>query len=415
MARERIERILARAIGLEPRSIGPAALEGALAARVRATRARDPGAYARLLERSREELAALIEEVVVSETWFFRGASAFRFLAEWIVERRRRAAGASEPARILSLPCATGEEPYSVVMALLEAGLPPAEVRVRAIDVSARAVEGARRGVFGPRSFRGPELGFRDRFFQRSGAGYRIHPRIQACVELEVANAVDPRLSLGKRCFDAILCRNLLIYLDPPSREKVLGRLEGALAAGGLLVTGHAEALPSMGARFQRARGPVSFAYVRAEGGPAADCARAARRGEPESPARPAAGRRAAPRQRRRPARSQRAPAWPETALEPAAGPSASDDLRGAQEACMRAIARGQADGDVYCLLGVALRGQGRIAEAEACLERALYLDRNHYQALVHLALLREANGDTSAATRLRRRAARAASAGARP
>ena len=81
----------------------------------------------------------------------------------------------------------------------------------------------------------------------------------------------------------------------------------------------------------------------------------------------------------------------------------------------MRAIARGQADGDVYCLLGVALRGQGRIAEAEVCLERALYLDRNHYQALVHLALLREANGDTSAATRLRRRAARAASAGARP
>ncbi|TFG94395.1 MAG: tetratricopeptide repeat protein [Myxococcales bacterium] len=412
-ARERIERMLGDAIGLDPRSIGRAVFERALATRVRATRARAPASYARLLEGSREELAALIEEVVVSETWFFRDAPALHFLAGRFVEPGRIAAVAGAKVRILSMACATGEEPYSVVMALLDAGLPPEQIHVRAIDVSSRAIEQARRGSFGPNSFRSTQLDFRDRFFRRKGVAYQIDSRIQSCVDFDVASALDPKLSLGTGCFDAILCRNLLIYLDPPSRAKVVSRLENALAADGVLLTGHAEALPVVGAHFARAPGAPSFAYVHAKQELAGDGAHPVSRRESDPSPRSAARRKDA--SRRRPAKSQPRAAPAESVIGPTSLPPCEDALREAQAACTHAIARGEVDGDVYCLLGVALRAQGRLAEAEACFERALYLDRNHYQALVHLALLREANGDLGAAALLRRRAARAASAGAPP
>jgi chemotaxis protein methyltransferase WspC len=70
--------------------------------------------------------------------------------------------------RILSLPCSTGEEPYSIAMALLDAGIPGDRFRVDAIDISARALERARAAVYGDNAFRGQPLDFRDRYFTPS-------------------------------------------------------------------------------------------------------------------------------------------------------------------------------------------------------------------------------------------------------
>src|SRR6202035_4311950 len=98
---------------------------------------------------------------------------AFAALVRLVTEERRRA------LRLLSIPCSTGEEPYSLVMSLLDAGFLPQQLHVDAVDISARALAAAKRGVYGSNSFRGADLTFRDKYFQPTANGYVLAERIR--------------------------------------------------------------------------------------------------------------------------------------------------------------------------------------------------------------------------------------------
>ncbi|NEM13145.1 MAG: chemotaxis protein CheR, partial [Xanthomonas perforans] len=106
------------------------------------------------------EQQALVEAVVVPETWFFRYPESFVALVNLARERSTQLAGA-RPLRILSLPCSTGEEPYSIAMALLDAGLPGDGFRIDAMDISEVNLQRAERALYGRNSFRGDDLSFR--------------------------------------------------------------------------------------------------------------------------------------------------------------------------------------------------------------------------------------------------------------
>ena len=115
----------------------------------------DLNEYAGRLADSEAEQQAMIEEVVVPESWFFRDERLFRWLADhvrahWIASPGR------PPLHALSLPCAGGQEPYSIAIALRDAGLPVNRFRIDAVDVSARLIEVVRRGVYSANSFRSP-------------------------------------------------------------------------------------------------------------------------------------------------------------------------------------------------------------------------------------------------------------------
>src|SRR6185503_14624441 len=114
--------------------------------RVTACRLTDRDRYWDLVRGSSTELQELIEAVVVPETWFFRDADALTALVRIV----RDACVVSERSlvRIMSLPCATGEEPYSMAMALLDAGIPPHRFQIDAVDISERALDEARLGVY---------------------------------------------------------------------------------------------------------------------------------------------------------------------------------------------------------------------------------------------------------------------------
>src|SRR6185369_5176323 len=99
--------------------------------------------------------------------------------------------------RVLSLPCSTGEEPYSVAMALLDAGFPAERFRVDALDISLRALAFARRGVFGRNSFRGGDLEFRERHFTAAGAGWQLGEVARQPVEFRQGNVLDTHLQPG--------------------------------------------------------------------------------------------------------------------------------------------------------------------------------------------------------------------------
>src|ERR1700722_10012721 len=156
-----LEVLLKEAMGLDAASIGASAVERAVQARMEASRLSDLGAYLELVRASKAELQQLIEAIVVPETWFWRDPQAFALLSRWAFESwlpKNR----DGPMRLLSLPCSTGEEPYSMAMTLLEAGFPADRLSIDAVDISECALALAARARYGRNSFRGSDPALRD-------------------------------------------------------------------------------------------------------------------------------------------------------------------------------------------------------------------------------------------------------------
>src|SRR5712671_4623467 len=133
------EDLLKRTIGLDTASVGSSVVARAVQARMSACELDDWQAYWERVNASQTELQELVEAVVIPETWFFRDRDAFAAMArmaneEWLANHPQGV------LRLLSLPCSTGEEPYSMAMALLDTGFPADRFRIDAVDISARAL-----------------------------------------------------------------------------------------------------------------------------------------------------------------------------------------------------------------------------------------------------------------------------------
>jgi chemotaxis protein methyltransferase WspC len=209
--------VLRREIGLDPESVGHRSLEAAVERRAQELEL-SLDAYALRVQTSSEERRALIERVVVPETWFFRDRAPFDFLARVAnAEWRHR----DRQVRVLSIPCSTGEEPYSISMCFLDQGIPPACFAIEACDISEAALERARRASYTAIAFRGSDLNYRDRHFVPLPDGrFELEPRARAPVTFRYANILDLDKLAPPASFDAIFSRNLLIYLEPDIREK---------------------------------------------------------------------------------------------------------------------------------------------------------------------------------------------------
>ena len=207
----------------------------------------DLAAYEREVKSSPKEVQELVEEVVVAESWFFRDERPFEWLRGY-VRQRLESARARLPLRILSVPCAAGEEPYSIAIVLAEEGFPVGRYRIDAIDTSARRLAIARRGVYSKNAFRGPVLPYRSRWFRDHPEGYEIDPALRASIDFTQGSILDPQLLKDSQPYDLVFCRNLLIYLIPSARETLLGLVNRVLAPDGVLLIGHADRVESTGA-----------------------------------------------------------------------------------------------------------------------------------------------------------------------
>lgn len=398
---KRIESLLSREIGLNAGSIGQSAIDVAVKARMRACDLHQLSEYVARLEQSQAERRALIEEIVVSETWFFRDEEVFKALARHALTRPKR----ERPLRVLSLPCATGEEAYSVAIALSDVGLKPERYLVKGVDVSERALEHARAGVYGKISFRGAAARMPKGYLEADGSGFRVARQARESVAFSAGNVLEQSL-FPVRSFDVVLCRNLLIYLDPPARARALENLAHWLEPDGWLFAGHAEAVELMGGRFQRLA-DVPFGYTKQmqESQPARS--RSAQRAvsvRPRAAARSAARTRTPPKPVAPPVDS----VTPKDLLERATQLANTGQLSEARGLCERVLAEAGASPEAYCLLGIINTASGDRDSAIACFNKSLYLNQSYYEALVHLALLHEQRGEHPAAANLRRRAERA-------
>lgn len=203
------------------------------------------------------ELASLIEALLVHETYLFRELGALVDLVDShlvpLVRARKR-------ARVWSAACSTGEEPYTLAMLLDDRRVLDA-VEIVATDVSAAAIESARHGKLGRRSLRDDHPADLAARYTEATAGSRIIvPRIGNAVQFSVANLIAPVLPVAGT-FDAILCRNVLIYFGDQQILQVIQRLTDHLAPDGLVAVGVSESLLRFGTRLVCEERGQSFFY----------------------------------------------------------------------------------------------------------------------------------------------------------
>ena len=241
---EWVEVGLASRIGLDAASIGRDEVRRLVRFRMRELHVPTEAAYLTVLDRSEDEWDELVEGALVPETWFHREPPAFDWLQG--VARREWLQAPTRDWRILSLPAATGEEPYSIVMTLAATGWPLDRIHVTAVDISRRAIDAGRRGVYGKRALRaGVPDAWADYFTPAAdGHGAEVIAAVRARVEYRRGNLIDPLLLSGAGAFDVVFCRNALIYLHEDARARVRSTLRRLVKPDGALLTGFAE--PSM-------------------------------------------------------------------------------------------------------------------------------------------------------------------------
>ena len=409
----RFEHLLERTMGLSAASIGTSAVERAVRARLRACELEDADHYWERILHSPDEVQHLVEAVVVPETWFFRDPAAFAAMVRVVMEEWLPA-HPTGVLRLLSLPCSTGEEPYTMAMALIDAGLPTDRFRIDAIDISGLALAIARRGIYGGNSFRGQHLAFSERHFEPAERGCRISDAVRGPVRFLQGNLLGADVPSGGETYDVVFCRNLLIYFDIATQNRAVGVLKRLLAPQGVLFVGHSEASLMLDQGLVSARMPMAFAFRKAmPSQPKAKPAPARAAFQPK----PAAAKKVPYRALPPPSPS------PPPAFKRAAPPKSVHDLgelrriadlgqlAEAARGCQELMREQGATPEAFLLLGLISDAGVNLAAASGHYRKALYLEPDHAETLGHLALLLKKQGDVAGAKvlsdRMRRLAAR--------
>jgi chemotaxis protein methyltransferase CheR len=409
-----VERVLEEACGLTlspgiRRTLGDAFLRGA-----RELRLPPEGFLARLQAGDHRAVTTLVEAAVVGETYFFRHPEQLAAVRQVLLAGAPR----DRPLSIWSAGCATGEEPYTLAMELVDAGRAGLGDRILATDVSSRALAVAREARYGEWSLRRLEPVLRKRHFDAHPPQVQVRSEIRGLVEFRRHNLV--RETPPGNGFDLVLCRNVLIYFNPPTAALVVEKLAISLARGGVLVLGPVEAPLAAGRDLERIDlGGASI--FRAPGGrplrgaaaagrspslePATRPARAARPevgpgpGTPRAPGLGSAGLQApappasspveaagtAPAPVADPFPSVALPAGAAAPLAAARDAAQRGDL-GAAEELARATAVRELSPEAWLLVSMAADARGDLAAAVDAVRRALYLDPG--LALGHAALV---------------------------
>ena len=221
---------------------------------------------------NKSQMEALVSHLTVGETYFFRERRSLEALEQRIVPELIHLRGDRDrELKIWSAGCATGEEPYSI--AIMLRGMLPAladwKITITATDVNTRALRRAGEGLYTGWSFRDTPEWIRSRYFQAtSDRRWAIATSIKSMVTLAYLNLVEEdgtSFLNGTDEVDIIFCRNVLMYLTPDARKRVIGRFHRSLARDGWLIVGPAETSPSLYSGFASISVPEATLYRRAE------------------------------------------------------------------------------------------------------------------------------------------------------
>jgi chemotaxis protein methyltransferase CheR len=214
---------------------------------------------------SGQELQLLINEMTVNETYFYREDYQFQALVQHMLDEIADARP-SQPIRIWSVPCSTGEEPYSLAIWILEhwRRADAFDIEIHASDIDSRALARAREGYFDARSVQRLPEALRRKYFEGERNGrWRICSTLRDSIEFTPANISDSVEMAKRRDFDVIFCRNLLIYFDDQSRRQAMAGFYEALRPGGFICLGHSESMSRMSGLFLPRKFPEALVHQR--------------------------------------------------------------------------------------------------------------------------------------------------------
>ncbi len=214
------------------------------------------------------ELTSLLNEITIGETSFFRNQPQLDALRNIVLARI--VAAESEQfgrhLRIWSAGCSTGEEPYTLSMILLEektAKLKGRSFEILATDLNERSVAHAREGVYGDYSTRNLTPYFKQKYFTAGPEGLLVNAEVKARVNFSRVNMLDDARMAALKGVDVILCCNVLIYFDIPSKQRVIQHFYKNLLPHGYLFLGHSESLYGVNDEFRLVHLPSATAYVK--------------------------------------------------------------------------------------------------------------------------------------------------------
>ncbi|SDB73095.1 CheR family methyltransferase [Belnapia rosea] len=229
-----------------------------------------PSYFARLRGDLNGELEQFINVFTVNETYFYREDHQLRCLTTNLLMECVRAKPPGEVVRIWSVPCSTGEEPYSIAIWLLEnwPQVDAYDIEIVGSDIDTRALEAAREGVFGKRALMRLTPDLVAKYFVPVGPEqWRVLEDLRQSVRFTPVNLVETGETRAHGRFDVIFCRNVLIYFDDASRRLAAENLYENLLPGGYICLGHSESMSRISPLFEVRRYVDAIVYQRPPGG----------------------------------------------------------------------------------------------------------------------------------------------------
>jgi chemotaxis protein methyltransferase CheR len=400
-----------------------------------------------------EELGLIAQQLTVTETYFYRSPDQIRAFVEHALPQCLAASAGTRKVRVLSAGCASGDEPYSLAIAIREQVAAPADqVSILAVDVNPAMMGKARLATYSSWSLRDLPAALRSRWFRADGNSFVLDATIVRAVSFEERNLSHELPELWQpQAWDVVFCRNMLMYLDPAVAQAIVARIAGSLVPGGFLFLGHAETLRGLSNDFHLCHTHETLYYRRKDG--VADSEPAASARQPIAwPARPLFDdnmswvdvvRNASERihalvdasQRPSPARGQHVPQSrpapdlhrtlellrherfddalkqlaslsteqarePEVLLLRAVSTAHSGALAEAEEVCRQLLRCDELNAGAHYVLALCREGLGDVHGAIEEDRVAVYLDPGFAMARLHLGLLARRKGEMESARR---------------
>jgi chemotaxis protein methyltransferase CheR len=237
--------------------------------RIAATKSASFQSYFALLRSdSDRELEHLVNAFTVNETYFYREEHQLRCMTSNLLDRVVRGRPAEEPIRIWSIPCSTGEEPYSIAIWLMEnwSQVDKYNIEIVGSDIDTRALKAAEDGVYGERALTRLTGVIIGRYFKPVADGrHQIDVGLRNSIQFTRTNLIDANEMARHRDFDIIFCRNVLIYFDDSSRRVAAESLYDCLRPGGYICLGHSETMSRISPLYGVCRFPDAIVYQRPE------------------------------------------------------------------------------------------------------------------------------------------------------
>ena len=419
---DKIKNILKNEIGLDASTIGEATINKILNERMRSCEISELDEYYSHLCNSPDELHLLLETSVIPETWFFRDDKPFKLILNSI--SKQLVSHPERTCRILCIPCSTGEEPYSISIYLRDNGIPDTAYGIQAVDISYKSIEIATQAIYGKNSFRGKNAKqYAEKYFNLSNSKYSLKDDIKSSVDFQQVNILEADSLPFNEQFDFILCRNLLIYFDMPTKEIAYTNLNMLLKDNGLLFIGHSEFGSVPEDIFKTTKINSTFCLTKSNNEIIEKNNHSAKPSKNNistlKTIKPPKVKAFSNTEQYRSEKEKKAgsvkinksresiPDSNQNLIQQAKSLADSGKFNEAETLCLKYIDENGDHEESFFLLGLINEASGNNSQAHSFYKKALYLNPKHYETLIHLSLIIESQGDIEASNLLKERAAR--------